>query len=51
LYDWKLTEHQLALSEMAQNYLDTKGDGFFYWPNVPAAPNYNKIRYLEHFEL
>ena len=51
LYDWKSPEHQRALTEMAHDYLETDGNGLLYWPDDPAALNYNTIHYSEHSQL
>ncbi|KAI0973548.1 hypothetical protein F4678DRAFT_403462 [Xylaria arbuscula] len=45
LTDWKSSEHQGGLTEMANAYLETCGNRF--WPNSPLAASGNKLRYSQ----
>ncbi|KAI1295298.1 hypothetical protein F5Y03DRAFT_371925 [Xylaria venustula] len=45
LTDWKSSEHQSGLTEMANAYLEACGNRF--WPDSPPAASGNKLRYSQ----
>ena len=48
LWDWKSLETQAGLSEMTDDFLETKGKGAIYWPEDESSPFSNKLRYSTH---
>ncbi|KXH41655.1 hypothetical protein CNYM01_09832 [Colletotrichum nymphaeae SA-01] len=48
MHDWKSSEHQSALEEMAQAFLDCDGNGTRLWPDEPVQDSLNKLKYSVH---
>lgn len=51
IHDWKSAEHQAALTEMSQAFLDRDGNGELYWPIDPTSPNFNNLQYSNQQSL
>lgn len=51
LWDWKSSEHQAALNDMTQAFLDVQGYGEVYWPSDPTSPNFNELQYSKDRSL
>lgn len=51
LYDWRSSEHQSALTEMANAYLEKEGNGSVYWPDDDTSPNHNGLQFSKDHQL
>ncbi|KAF2813326.1 uncharacterized protein BDZ99DRAFT_253876 [Mytilinidion resinicola] len=45
LYDWSSPQHQAALEEMTNAYLEQEGRGNLYWPDDRTSANLNILQY------
>ncbi|KAL5400094.1 hypothetical protein PMIN03_012580 [Paraphaeosphaeria minitans] len=48
---WKSPESQQKLAHLATSFLDGHKNGEIYWPDDPAAANYNSLKYSTHQSL
>ncbi|KAK7460248.1 hypothetical protein Landi51_00496 [Colletotrichum acutatum] len=48
MYEWKSSEHQSALEEMVQAFLDRDGNGARLWPDENAQGSAKQLKYSRH---
>lgn len=48
LHEWRSSEHQSALEEMVQAFLDCDGNGARFWPDEPVQDSLNKLKHSVH---